>query len=29
LFGMTMLLCILVPLYEIWFLKVDVTTRPH
>jgi hypothetical protein len=29
LFGATMLLCILVPLYEIWFLKVDVTTRPH
>ena len=29
LFGMTMLLCIFVPLYEIWFLKVDVTTRPH
>ena len=29
LFGATMLLCILVPLYEIWFLKVDITTRPH
>ena len=29
LFGMTMLLCILVPLYEIWFLQVDPTTRPH
>ncbi len=29
LFGATMLLCILVPLYEIWFLKVDVSTRPH
>ncbi len=27
LFGATMLLCILVPLYEIWFLKVDTTPR--
>ena len=29
LLGMTMLLCIAVPLYEMWFLKVDVPTRPH
>ena len=29
LLGMTMLVCISVPLYEMWFLKVDVPTRPH
>ncbi|MEE2657722.1 MAG: hypothetical protein VX733_04400 [Candidatus Latescibacterota bacterium] len=29
LFGGTMLLLIAVPLYELWFLKVEVPTRPH
>ena len=29
LLGGTMLLCILVPLYEMWFLKVEFPTRPH
>ncbi len=29
LLGTTMLLCIAVPLYEMWFLKVDAPTRPH
>jgi hypothetical protein len=29
LFGASMLLCIAVPIYEIWFLKVDTQTRPH
>lgn len=29
LLGTTMLLCILVPLYEMWLLKGDVTTHPH
>ena len=29
LLGTTMLLCITVPLYEMWFLKVEVPTRPH
>ena len=28
LFGATLLLCILVPLYELWFLKVQVPTPP-
>jgi hypothetical protein len=29
LLGITMLLCILVPLYEMWLLRVEVPTQPH
>ena len=29
LFGSTMLLCIVVPLYEMWFLKIELPSRPH
>ena len=29
LLGATMLVCIAVPLYEMWFLKVDVLQQPH